>query len=158
LTNRELWDDIAARQGVAHLSGMAARYLLSGLRLPVSGITFKDPNHPCAQEETCGLQSLTGQQFSVPPLDDYDPNDPLAITLANVDGVDWITFANPVDPVGPSQLLFNLSEDAAAQVNALVRQARAVGLQAPIEPPEPLSLVEVRPRQYTFSNDIVLQT
>src|SRR5262249_11967379 len=76
----------------------------------------------------------------------------------NVDGVDWITFANPVDPVGPSQLLFNLSEDAAAQVNALVRQARAVGLQAPIEPPEPLSLVEVRPRQYTFSNDIVLQT
>ncbi len=158
LTNTELWNDITKRNGVDHLSGMAARYLLSGLRLPVQGITFKDPKHPCTEEETCGLQSLTGQQFTLPSLEGYDVIDPLLITLANGANVPWITFTNPVDPDDSSQLPFDLPEAAATQVNNLVKIARDKGLQAPIEPPAPLNLVEDRPRQYTFSNDMILQT
>ena len=131
LTNTELWNDITNRHGVSHLSGMAARYLLSGLRLPVSGITFKDPKHPCTEEETCGLQSLTGQQFTLPSLAGYDVNDPLLITLANGAGVPWITFTNPVDPGDPSQLPFDLPEAAATQVSDLVKAVSYTHLTLP---------------------------
>lgn len=158
LTNAELWNDIASHHGIMHLSGMAARYLLNGLRLPVEGLKFKDHNHPCATQETCGLQHLIGQQFSLPSLQNYNPANPLLVTLNFRHSVSWITFTNPINPNDSSELPFKLPSEAATQVNALIAVARAQGLQAPIEPPAALNLVERRPRQFTFRSNIILQT
>jgi len=152
LTNSALWADIERNNGIEHLSGMASRYLLSGLRLPVSGIQFKDPNHVCAKQETCGLENLTGQQFRLPSLEKYDPADPLVITLANGRKLPWITFGSSLE------LPLKVSAEAAAQVEALVKVARQSGLRAPIAPPEPLNVALDRPRQFTFRNNIILQT
>lgn len=158
LTNADLWNDITSHHGITHLSGMAARYLLNGLRLPVEGLKFKDHNHPCATQETCGLQHLIGQQFSLPSLQSYNPANPLLITLTFRHNVSWISFTNPINPNDPSELPFKLPSEAAAQVNALIAVARAQGLRAPIEPPAALNLVERRPRQFTFRSNIILQT
>ena len=158
LTNAELWNDITSHHGITHLSGLAARYLLNGLRLPVEGIRFKDHNHHCTMQETCGLQHIIGQQFSLPSLQNYNPANPLTITLRFRHSVSWITFTNPVNPNDSSELSFNLPSEAASQVNALIAHARAQGLQAPIEKPHALRLVETRPRQYTFRSNIILQT
>ena len=151
--NADLWSDIERNHGIDHLSGMASRYLLSGLRLPVPKITFKDPKHVCVQQQTCGLENLTGQQFRLPALDGYDPKDPVEITLSNGRGVNWITFDG-----GSSDLSFNVPAEAAAQVMALVKTARDTGLRAPIDRPQALNVVRQRARQFTFRNNVILQT
>ena len=158
LTNEQLWNDIRDHSGVAHLSGMAGRYLLSGLRLPVEGITFRDPNHVCAAGKTCGLQNITGQQFSLPSLSGYDASDPMVVMLKNSRDVPWITFTNPSGEDDSSELDFSLPKSAADQVNALLEVATETGLQAPIAPPIAMNLAENRARHYTFRNNIVLQT
>lgn len=157
LTNQQLWDDLTTYNGVEHLSGMFARFLLHGLRLPVAGLHFRQPAHACAQAPTCGLQILTGQQFSLPSLQGYDPQQPLQITLANPRGLTWVTFANPVNPSDHAQLVFNLPVEAATQVNELVQTAKGAGLQAPIDELGPLALAEERARRYIFKSHIILQ-
>jgi LysM repeat protein len=147
LTNAALWADIEGASGPEHLSGMAARYLLGGLRLPTAGLTFADPAHPCAAEDTCGLQSLTGQQVALPPLDGYDPAVPLTIRLQNPTSVPWVP-----------ELSFDLPAEAAAQVRALVAYARGTGLQAPIEPPRAADPAARRPRRFAFRNDVPVQS
>lgn len=151
----DLWADIEGHEGVTHLSGMAARYLLSGLRLPTDGLHFKKPDHPMIQGKSSGLQALTGQQFPLPALTGYDSKSPLAITLANGRKLGWVTFVGQKDP---SKFVFALPQEAADQVNGLLGVAKAQGLQAPIKPPQALDLLEERARRFTFRNNIILQT
>ena len=157
LTNREIWNDIELSSGVEHLSGMGGRYLLNGLRLPTAGLIFKDPAHPCKSGATCGLENLTGQQFALPSLEGYDPANPLSIVLANPKALSWVVFVNQ-PPGDSSTLKFLVPAEGASQVNDLVAYARKTGLQAPIEPPAAEDLALVRGREYTFKNNIILQT
>ncbi len=151
-SNRSLWANIEASSGAAHLSGMAGRYLLNGLRLPTAGLTFSDPAHPCKTAATCGFESLTGQQFPLPSLTDYNPAAPLTITLTNPASLSWVAF-----PSAASGFAFNVQAEAARQVEDLVLYARGTGLSAPIQAPQAVDLALSRPRQFTFKNNIVLQ-
>ena len=109
-----LLHQIRRSNGVQHLSGMAARYALHGLRLPTDGIDCKHPSM-CDQDgelqDVCGLYALTGQQFPIPPLVDGEA---FSFALSKGDGPDWVRFygaANAtelrfeVDPVEASRVV-----------------------------------------------------
>lgn len=82
----ELISEIQRTKGLQHLSGMASRYLLHGMRLPTAGIDFKDDGSKWPEE--AGLYALTGQQFPIPTLTD----DKFCFSLAKEDGSSWIEF------------------------------------------------------------------
>ena len=103
--------EIKDTQGLQHLSGMASRYYLAGLRLPTPGITpqhpgmwvTQDPSGALQLPSLAGLYALTGQQFPLPAL---VAGSPLDITFASA--ASWLRFsgATPqqavvsIDPAG----------------------------------------------------------
>jgi LysM repeat protein len=103
--------EIKDTQGLQHLSGMASRYYLAGLRLPTPGITpqhpgmwvTKDPSGALKLPPLAGLYALTGQQFPLPVL---VAGSPLDITFASA--ASWLRFSGAmpqqavvsIDPAG----------------------------------------------------------
>jgi len=122
LNAKDLIDE-ALRAGTAqHLSGMAGRYYLHGLRLPTEGIVPP----PAAKES--GLYSLTGQQFVIAPefiaLDPKTKPAPFVFTL-NSKGSRWVELA------GGSSVTKTVDYDSqeAKQIRAVYEYATVTGLQ-----------------------------
>ena len=72
----ELILEIQRSLGIQHLSGMASRYYLAGMRLPTEGITplnkgmwVTTNNDTLELPEFAGLYALTGQQFPAPTIE-----------------------------------------------------------------------------------------
>ena len=75
----------------ANLAGIATRFLLNGLRLPVgAGITLP-PGSPCEGACECGLQALIGQQVTLPAL---KASESFTLTLSAGEEGSWIGFAS----------------------------------------------------------------
>jgi len=92
---------------ISHLSGMASRYYLHGLRLPTQKITPKKPgmwvtdsDGTLTLPDFAGLYALTGQQIGVETL----PTAPLSLSLTAPGTVPWMSFAG-----GAPQLSFEIT-------------------------------------------------
>lgn len=101
LPRLELSELIAEAQrtlAIVHLSGMASRYSLHGMRLPTTGITpeklgmwvVQQPDGTLRLPAQAGLFALTGQQFPLPSLDvsvgDFE------IAVSRSQGPSWLVF------------------------------------------------------------------
>ncbi len=114
-----LWPAILRTGTLRQISGMAARYMLHGMRLPVAaglnipaqGFLYGPPHWPSAQSGY-GVYQLTGQQF---PLAETNPGQSIALARPAT-GFDWLTLGTgtsvsigigpPAENVlGPKQLL-----------------------------------------------------
>jgi LysM repeat protein len=89
LTAELLIEELHASQTYTNLAGISARFLLNGLRLPVSSAIRLDPHAVCASASSCGLQALIGQQVTLPTLAEADA-EKYALTLARGAQGGWI--------------------------------------------------------------------
>lgn len=106
----ELIKEAQRTKAIEHLSGMASRYYLHGLRLPTDkivpnkeGMWVKNNDGVLSLPPDAGLFALTGQQFCIPSL---VANQPLNITLTRPSFLKWLAFDN-----GESSLAYPLKKD-----------------------------------------------
>jgi LysM repeat protein len=118
-------DDMAAHESVQHLSGMATRYLLHGLRLWTDGVSYPDAAPVAAGEDEAGLYRLMGQRVTVPSLAGYDDQQPLVMTLTNPGGAAWLN-------LGATGLPFSLPKEGADFLEQVLAKAKSPGLKAPV--------------------------
>jgi hypothetical protein len=120
---------------IQHLSGMASRFLLQGLRLPTDGIEpaamgmwVRDVDGQLQLPPRAGLYALTGQQF---PLPDISGDQAFTVSLDRAGGPGWLQFAG-----GGNQLQVTIEPGSpeAKRIASLTAYARAnrldVGLDA----------------------------
>ncbi|NII27002.1 hypothetical protein HB364_18065 [Pseudoflavitalea sp. X16] len=110
----ELIKEIQYTQGLQHVSGMASRYYMAGLRLPTKGIKplykgmwVTDNNGQLTLPDFAGLYALTGQQFPVP----VPGKDNFNVTFNRPVALPWLQFAGAT----PDQLTIAIapgSDDA----------------------------------------------
>ena len=62
----ELLNTMRLEHSLSNLSGMVARFLLHGLRLPINDDISWDSRISNSGDETCALYKITGQQFTLP--------------------------------------------------------------------------------------------
>ncbi len=122
----EILKDIQRTDGLKHLSGMASRYYLHGLRLPTDGIQplqrgmwVKESGSALVLPQEAGLYALTGQQFALPPL---RKDKPLTISFqlqaiaeagTPVRGGRWARFESSESPL-QWQMVLDLNADGGA--------------------------------------------
>lgn len=122
----EILKDIQRTDGLKHLSGMASRYYLHGLRLPTDGIQplqrgmwVRQAGTTLTLPQEAGLYALTGQQFPLPPL---RKDKPLTISFqlqaiveagAPVRGGRWARFESSESPL-QWQMVLDLNADGGA--------------------------------------------
>lgn len=86
---------------IQHLSGMASRYYLHGLRLPTKGITPLQSgmwvDEKLKLPAVAGLYALTGQQFPLPGINPLDGD--FTITFDRSTGPAWLLFSADNQPV-----------------------------------------------------------
>lgn len=132
-------------ENVARISGMAARYLLHGLRLP-------DPDD---MQTIAPLYVLTRQQVAVPAL---KKDDRFSFTLKNGSALDWITFNGAApDAQKPATLALSITLDNGeiSRVNALA----SLQLDPVINPnpPQPMALGHTVNRTFALKSAIEWQ-
>lgn len=120
-------------ESVARISGMAARYLLHGLRLP-------DPDD---MQTVAPLYALTGQQVAVPAL---KKDDRFVFILKKDPSLEWITFFDFPMP-DTKALTATLDNSEISRVNALA----SIRLDPDVSPRPPQPLALDRTVQQTFS-------
>ncbi len=135
-----------AKQGLKHLSGMCGRYMLHGMRPITDGITWTGPRPPCADRPTCGLYSLTGQQFDIPELNDTDP---FNFSISNPAALKWVTFAD-----GASSLDVSVAPHtpAASAIDAVRTYATTTVLAPETSQLGALPLFDRIPAQFNMSS------
>lgn len=133
----ELITEVQATQGLQQLSGMASRYYLSGLRLPVTmndgasitpkyqGMWVNDKME--YEQDTAGLFALTGQQFPIPVLGSGDSYE---ITFTIPSALSWMTFSDD-----KSTLALSITEgsDTYSEIKTVRDYAQANYLDLSIE-------------------------
>lgn len=146
----ELIAEIQRTRGLEHLSGMASRYFLHGMRLPTQGVKPKQPWMD-DQGGECGLYALTGQQFPIPKLIE-DQN--FTFSLSNESGPGWVVFSG-----GPSDnaLQVVIQRNDAARVKAVQTAAAKGILPKLIALGQGLSF-EAQPVSYPLHSTIVWQS
>jgi len=143
-------DDMAAHESVQHLSGMATRYLLHGLRLWTDGVSYPDAAPVAASEDEAGLYRLMGQRVTVPSLAGYDDQQPLVMTLTNPGGAAWLN-------LGASGLPFSLPKEGADFLEQVLAKAKSPGLKAPVISVTEALAAKRREKTFGFSARIDLQ-
>ncbi len=98
----DIIENINQNDSIKQLSGMASRYHLHGLRLPIE---------PEKNNNTKSLFNFTGQQFELPPIDPVNNKkantETYQINLKKDSGINWISF----DSTDPNSLLFKLTDN-----------------------------------------------
>jgi LysM repeat protein len=89
LTAAELGEVLHDANVYANLAGITTRFLLNGLRLPVTSDITLPPGSPCAGCTDCGMQALIGQQVTLPTL---VAGDAFSLTMSAGANGGWITF------------------------------------------------------------------
>ena len=141
----ELIAEILRTMGLSHLSGIASRYLLHGMRLPTEGIEFCDEASDWPEE--AGLYALTGQQFPIPALNEDD----LSFSLARDEGLEWIDFVGGASKTELSVVIAGGDRDRVVEVQKAVRDGIVPGMRA--LGPEPVS--RSQPMTYPFPSATV---
>lgn len=122
LTVNDLWNAILARERLASVAGMAARYQMHGMRLPnVDGLSLPEGYlYPTSGQSDYGLYQLTGQQVPTPI---YSAADGYIMSVSKDAQLDWIQFIG-AKPDG------SLAIDLASQffeLDTILEWARTVG-------------------------------
>jgi hypothetical protein len=141
----ELIREIRRTMGLSHLSGIASRYLLHGMRLPTEGIEFCDEASDWPEE--AGLYALTGQQFPIPALNEDD----FSFSLARDEGLEWIDFVGGASKTELSVVIAGGDRDRVVEVQKAVRDGIVPGMRA--LGPEPVS--RSQPMTYPFPSATV---
>jgi LysM repeat protein len=157
LPARSLLDDMAAHDSARHLSGMAARYLLHGLRLWTDGVTYPGAAPFAAEEAEAGLYRLTGQRVTAPDLAGYQDSDPLSLALSNPKSLSWVVLIDPATRAAGARLPFAVPRDGAVWLEQLLAVAKSPGLQAPIMSLAEASSPQRREKTFSFKSRIDLQ-
>lgn len=152
LTVAAIQQEIRNCNSLRHLAGMASRFLVYGMRLPVgpeTGLTFNDPeDQPCAGGD-CAMYSVTGQQFELPPLAAGDSAAAGMAPAANAPK--WL-----IDAAGAG-VSIAFDDAMIATMNAVLAEARTHGLQLPIESMGIAAQRGEQPVQYDFPQMIAWQ-
>ena len=153
----ELIREIRRTMELSHLSGMASRYLLHGMRLPTEGIEFSDEASDWPEE--AGLYALTGQQFPIPALTEED----FSFSLAKDDGLEWIEFADGASEKELSVAVKGADRDRVVEVQKAVRdgivpRVRTLGTEPvsrsqPVTYPFPSATVWNHPERVSLPHD-----
>lgn len=129
-------------------AGMAARFFLQGLRLPITNdITFQ-AGAPCTNESVCAYYNITGQQIASMALS-FQAVKWLSLQKTQTGGSTWLQFG--VGPTGagmnPNQLGVTLPD---SEVN------KAATLQTTVYKPGasygPMKLSQEVPKHYTLKS------
>ena len=158
-----LFADMEATHSLDHLSGMAARFLLHGMRPPINDHIKLPEGSPCSEENSCALYDLTGQQFVLPKLTNEDANQ-YVINLQKDSSITWINFipaAGVIDSEGDSEvdkLPVPIGNEDINEINALLNSAITIGIKPDVIQLKPLPLVEKNPRRYSFKSNVPIQS
>jgi len=149
--------DMAVHGSAQHLSGLAARYLLHGLRIWTKGVGYPGAAPFDASEDEAALYRLMGQRVTVPDLSGYQDADPLTLTLTNPQDLAWVTLIDPATNAPRPSLPFKLPKDGADWLSGLLAQAKAPGLKAPIVSVSESLDAKRREKTFSFKSRIDLQ-
>ncbi|WP_444890505.1 hypothetical protein [Microbulbifer sp. DLAB2-AA] len=147
-----LMDSLVAADAFKNQAGLAARYLLHGLRLPITenihvGASGATGLGPLAGEDTGGLYQLSGQQFSLTGATAGDK-----LILQNTQAVPWLTLGDK-GGIGPTGSLYIQLEQANIDRIQQVQQA-SLNLD---QSATPMDIVQSAPQQFSFSRAIPWQ-
>lgn len=131
VTAQQLIDVLAKANVYANLAGIATRFLLNGLRLPITADITLPPGSPYVGAADAGMQALIGQQVSLPTL---TATDSYELTLTAGAGGTWFTLPGgpvvlPIDnsaPAGRTGQIDWINEVLAAAGSALIPKVTAI--------------------------------
>jgi LysM repeat protein len=149
LTTDQVGDVLHDSNVYVNLAGIASRFLLNGLRLPVNQNIAPPPGSPCTGQTTCGLQALVGQQITLPALTDTDS---YVLTLSRGGQGGWIGFPSDTSlPVPIDNQAQSGGTGQIAWINAVLKVA------SPALEPKTLS-VQALPETQGVARRFVLPT
>ena len=125
-----LLDEAQRTQALQHLSGIASRYQLHGLRLTTDGIqpnapgmwVQKDGHGELHLPPVAGLHALTGQEF---PLPEVEGNDTWEMTFDSSGVGGWLQFASNGHTTTQLTIPLTAGSPAATAITKLTAWARA---------------------------------
>lgn len=159
----ELIKEAQRALALQHLSGMASRYYLHGMRLPTDGITpnkrglwVREQGGKLTLPPKASLYALTGQQFPLPVLDGTNS---FSITFDNTGGPAWLRFADDQN-VLVKQLIVNLDPTGrdALRISKLAGYARANRLDVSLSELGAEQMYESELVTYPFTSSLVWQS
>jgi LysM repeat protein len=143
----------SANNSYTQLAGMASRYPLHGMRLPITdsngtpipGLTLSSGS-PCSGQNDCALYRLTGQQFALPSTVAAG----FEISLVNKN-LDWLALGGTKPTTSDAATLsISLTADDVTQINTVLSYAQKTGLEPEIQSLAPMTPFELLPAQYAF--------
>jgi LysM repeat protein len=157
-----LVDEAQRSHALQHLSGMASRYQLHGLRLRTDGITPSTPGMWVENDSgkltlppEAGLHALSGQQF---PLPTVTGTDTFTITFQSSGGEPWLKFADGGgNAVTQLEIDITAASRQAVAIQNLADWAHANRLDVPATGLGPASMYRSDPARYPFSSSVVWQ-
>lgn len=143
----DLLAQLMAGNTVSQVSGMAARFFLHGLQLPVTSDLTLPEGSPCKAQPYCGLYNMTGQEFPIPSSFTAGPyNITLKIGTSPVQlPPDWLTF----NGAAGSSVTVSLDNKVEAVVTAVVNAA-SPGIIPVVQSLAPLPVYAESGALYTF--------
>jgi hypothetical protein len=149
MTSNDLLADMASKYGIDNLAGMAARFLLYGLRPLVNQHIQLPASSECAQQTSCALYSVSGQQFDLPAI---APG--WTTTLRTAVSYPWLVF----DSLTPDQIAVVENSSIVDWTRNLVATAQKYGMQARLRSIQQLPGYRDEARRDTFRTNIPLQS
>jgi hypothetical protein len=153
-----LMDEARRARAFQHLSGMASRYQLHGLRLTTSGIItpkargmwVTGSDGDLKLPDAAGLHALTGQQVAVPAK---DPDQAVLKVSRPATGMDWLTFDG-----GQTSVDLPLAQGKrATAVTKITAWTKANALDVPGLQLGPAPVSRSAPARYPLTNQAVWQ-
>ena len=146
-----------------HLSSMASRYYLHGLRLPTQhiqplqkGMWVKSFGDKLTLPEYAGLYALTGQQFPLPSA--FEGKD-FTITFDNSAGPEWLQFDDRDNKtVNRLQIEIAPGSDEAKRINTLTNYARMNRLDIHVDRLGVGRIAESELTSYPFTSSLIWQS
>jgi LysM repeat protein len=159
----ELIKEAQRALALQHLSGMASRYYLHGMRLPTTGIKpnklgiwVKQQGVDLTLPPHAGLYALTGQQFSLPVIQGTDD---FKITLDRSAGPDWLLFDDEQGkPI--NQLVISIAPDSqnARSITSVESYAQAHRLDVRLTQLGAERMYDSQDATYPFTSALVWQS
>lgn len=154
-TLSELIAEAQRSHALQHLSGMASRYYLHGLRLQTDHIVPKKPgiwvrsgNNGLELPKLVGLFALTGQQFPLPVI---QSSAPFSLSLETSAALPWLKFQDTSKaPTDSLNLSIAAGTDDANRISSLMAYA-TTSLDIALERLGPATMAQSKPATYACS-------
>jgi hypothetical protein len=149
-----------------HLSGMASRYYLHGMRLPTHDITPKTPGmwvRPDPDKKdtwllppVAGLFALTGQQLQIPTLQEKTS---FTFTLDRSAGPSWLLFEDK-DQKPTNTLTVSIAPGStdANRITSVTSYAQQTRLNVKLDSLGAEPMYESHPASYSFTSSLIWQS